>query len=181
MANTEIEWRDIAGFEGQYEVSNTGLVKSLKGKKERIMKPKRKKIFKRDGSVELGYEELILNNKGVQYSKLVHRLVAMAFIENHDNKPEVNHIDEDKGNNSVENLEWGTRVERSAKAQSQAILSIAEFGTVEKNYSSMNEGGRDGYTRSSISYVLSGKRKKYKDLEWYKINNNVYSLLTGKY
>jgi len=105
MANTEIEWRDIAGFEGQYEVSNTGLIKSLKGKTERIMKPRRKKFIKKDGSVELGYEELILNNKGVQYSKLVHRLVAMAFIENHDNKPEVNHIDEDKGNNSVENLE----------------------------------------------------------------------------
>ncbi|MCT0050136.1 NUMOD4 motif-containing HNH endonuclease [Lactococcus lactis] len=186
MANTEIEWRDIAGFEGQYEVSNTGLVKSLKGKKERIMKPKRKKIFKRDGSTELGYEELVLSNGGVRTSKLVHRLVAQAFIPNPEIKSEVNHLDENKGNNSVENLqwstrkenlEWGTRVERSAKAQSQAILSIDEFGTVEKIYSSMNEGGRDGYTRSSISYVLSGKRKKYKNLEWYKINNNVYSLL----
>lgn len=58
MANTEIEWRDIAGFEGQYEVSNTGLIKSLKGKTERIMKPRRKKFIKKDGSVELGYEEL---------------------------------------------------------------------------------------------------------------------------
>lgn len=186
MANTNtttttaIEWKSIKGFE-QYEVSNTGLVKSLKGKNERIMKTRRKKIIKKDGSSELSYEEIILSNKGVPHSKLVHRLVAQAFIENPENKPEVNHLDEDKGNNRVENLEWGTRVERSAKAQSQAILSIDEFGTVEKIYSSMNEGGPDGYTRSSISYVLSGKRKKYKDLEWYKINNNVYSLLTGKY
>lgn len=154
------------------------------------MKTRRKKIIKKDGSTELSYEELILSSKGVQHSKLVHRLVAQAFIENPENKPEVNHLDEDKGNNRVENLEWNTHEEnsnhgtkniRSAKAQSQAILSIDEFGTVEKIYSSMNEGGPDGYTRSSISYVLSGKRKKYKDLEWYKINNNVYSLLTGKY
>lgn len=191
MANTNtVIWKSVKGFEGQYMVSNTGLVKSLKCRTERIMKPKRKKIIKKDGSTELGYEELVLSNKGVRYSKLVHRLVAEAFIENPQNKPEVNHLDENKGNNSVENLqwstrkenlEWGTRVERSAKAQSQAILSIDEFGTVEKIYSSMNEGGRDGYTRSSISYVLSGKRKKYKNLEWYKINNNVYSLLTGKY
>ncbi|KST89925.1 NUMOD4 motif-containing HNH endonuclease [Lactococcus lactis] len=193
MANTtitEIEYRPIKGFEGQYEVSNTGLVKSLKGKNERILKPRRKKIIKKDGSVELGYEELVLSNKGVRTSKLIHRLVAEAFIDNPENKPEVNHIDEDKGNNNLdnlewctrkENLEWGTRVERSTKAQSQAILSIDEFGTVEKIYPSMNEAGRDGYTRSSISYVLSGKRKKHQSLEWYKINNNVYSLLTGKY
>ena len=147
MANTTtttVIWKSVKGFE-QYEVSNTGLVKSLKGKNPRIMKPRRKKFFKKDGSVELGYEELILNNKGVQYSKLVHRLVAMAFIENHDNKPEVNHIDEDKGNNSVENLEWGTRVERSAKAQSQAILSIDEFGTVEKMEKRKRQSQRYGF------------------------------------
>lgn len=55
MANTNtetttvIEWRDIEGFEGSYQVSNTGLIKSLKGKSERIMKPRRKKIIKKDG------------------------------------------------------------------------------------------------------------------------------------
>ena len=72
--NTVIEYRPIKGFEGQYEVSNTGLVKSLKGKAERILKPRRKKIIKKDGSVELSYEELVLCNKGVRTSKLVHRL-----------------------------------------------------------------------------------------------------------
>lgn len=82
-----------------------GLLRVLKVKQKESWNQEEKKFIKKDGSVELGYEELILNNKGVQYSKLVHRLVAMAFIENHDNKPEVNHIDEDKGNNSVENLE----------------------------------------------------------------------------
>ncbi|KST93233.1 NUMOD4 domain-containing protein [Lactococcus lactis] len=51
--NTVIEWKSVKGFEGQYMVSNTGLVKSLKGKNERILKPRRKKIIKKDGSVEL--------------------------------------------------------------------------------------------------------------------------------
>ncbi|MEI3635019.1 NUMOD4 domain-containing protein [Lactococcus lactis] len=124
MANTEIEWRDIAGFEGQYMVSNTGLVKSLKGKKERIMKTRRKKIIKKDGSTELSYEELILSNKGVRHSKLVHRLVAQAFIENPNNLPEVNHLDEDKGNNRVENLEWNTHEENSNQVRKISVQQI---------------------------------------------------------
>ncbi|MDQ7188788.1 NUMOD4 domain-containing protein [Lactococcus lactis] len=77
MANTtitEIEWKSVKGFEGQYMVSNTGLIKSLKGKTERIMKPRRKKTTHTDGTITLCYEELVLCNKGVRTSKLVHRL-----------------------------------------------------------------------------------------------------------
>ncbi|WP_353891834.1 NUMOD4 motif-containing HNH endonuclease [Lactococcus lactis subsp. lactis] len=193
MANTTttitIEWKSVKGFEGQYEVSNTGLVKSLKGKTERIMKPKRKKIIKKDGSVELGYEELILSNKGVQYSKLVHRLVAQAFIPNTENKPEVNHIDEDKGNNSVENLEWNTHEEnsnhgtkniRSANKQSMAVIGVDERGNIVEIHSSLRSAERlTGFGHASISACTNGKSAKYKNLEWFKIDNEMFDLLVG--
>ena len=189
MANTTIEYRPIKGFEGQYEVSNTGLVKSLKGKNERILKPRRKKIIKKDGSVELGYSELVLSDKGVRTSKLVQRLVAEAFIENPENKPEVNHIDENKGNNSVENLEWntheenmnhGTRNIRSANKQSMAVIGIDECGNIREIHSSMQSAERiSGYGHSSISDCTNGKMKTYKGLEWFKIDNEMFDLLVG--
>lgn len=186
---TAIEWRDIEGFEGQYMVSNTGLVKSLKGKNERIMKTRRKKIIKKDGSVELGYEELVLSDKGVQYSKLVHRLVAQAFIPNTENKPEVNHIDEDKGNNSVENLEWNTHEEnsnhgtkniRSANKQSMAVIGVDEHGNIVEIHSSIRSAERlTGFGHASISACTNGKSAKYKGLEWFKIDNEMFDLLVG--
>ena len=191
MANTTtvIEWKPIAGFEGQYEVSNTGLIKSLKGKNPRIMKPRRKKIIKKDGSVELGYEELVLSNKGVPHSKLVHRLVAQAFIPNPENKPEVNHLDENKGNNSVENLEWNTHEEnsnhgtkniRSANKQSMAVVGVDEFGNIVEIHSSIRSAERlTGFGHSNISACSNGKSAKYKGLEWFKIDNEMFDLLVG--
>ena len=195
MANTNtttttaIEWRDIEGFEGQYMVSNTGLVKSLKGKSERIMKTRRKKIIKKDGSVELGYEELVLSNKGVRTSKLVHRLVAQAFIPNPENKPEVNHLDEDKGNNSVENLEWNTHEEnsnhgtkniRSANKQSMAVIAVDEHGNIVEIHSSIRSAERlTGFGHSNISACANGKSVMYKGLEWFKIDNEMFNILVG--
>ena len=191
MANTitKIEWKLVKGFEGQYEVSNTGLIKSLKGKTERIMKPRRKKIIKKDGYVELGYEGLVLSNKGVQYSKLVHRLVAEAFIPNPESKPEVNHIDEDKGNNSVENLEWNTHEEnsnhgtkniRSANKQSMAVIGVDEFGNIVEIHSSIRSAERlTGFGHASISACANGKIATYKGLEWFKIDNEMFDLLVG--
>ena len=102
-------WKDIKGYEGLYQISNTGKVKGLK----------RNKVLK-----------LILQRSGYYYvdlqrkRRLVHRLVAEAFIDNPDNLPEVNHKDEDKVNNDASNLEWctskynanyGTRNKRRAK------------------------------------------------------------------
>lgn len=192
MANTtitEIEWKSVKGFEGQYEVSNTGLVKSLKGKTERIMKPRRKKTTHKDGTITLGYEELVLTNGGVKKSKLVHRLVAEAFIENPENKPEVNHIDEDKGNNNLDNLEWNTHKEnsnhgtkniRSANKQSMAVIGVDELMNIREIHSSIRSAERlTGFGHSNISACTNGKTKTYMGLEWFKIDREMFESLVG--
>ena len=98
-----IIWKPVIGYEGLYEVSNTGLVKSLNCynyKHPRIMK-----LGKRaDGYLSVGLSK---NNK--TKTKTVHRLVAEAFIPNPNNLEMVNHKDENKSNNNVDNLEWCTR------------------------------------------------------------------------
>lgn len=92
---TEI-WKDIKGFEGLYQVSSYGNVRSYY-RGGRILKPKKDK----DGYLEVCLRK---NNKS-KYFK-IHRLVAFVFIENTDNLPQVNHIDENKMNNNINNLEW---------------------------------------------------------------------------
>ena len=90
-------WKDIEGYEGRYQVSNTGKVKSLRAKL--VMKQK---------TNNCGYSEISLCVSQKRKSFLVHRLVALAFLPNYDNKKQVNHIDGNKKNNHTENLEWCT-------------------------------------------------------------------------
>ena len=88
------EWKNVIGYEGLYEVSNIGNVRSvIRNKLLRLSKTK-------------GYIQVYLYKNGIRTGLKVHRLVAQAFIPNPDNLPQVNHKDEDKTNNSVENLEW---------------------------------------------------------------------------
>ena len=98
------EWRDIKGYEGLYQVSNLGRFKSLPRytrngscKQEKILKL----AFDKDG-----YMVINLHKDGKQKSYRTHRLVAQAFIDNPNNLPEINHKDEVKTNNNVDNLEW---------------------------------------------------------------------------
>ena len=106
--NTEERWKAISGYEGIYEVSDRGRVKSLdrinhykRNIKERILKPR---INNR------GYCHSYLYINGVAKSIKTHRLVAIAFIPNPNDYPFVNHIDGIKTNNYVNNLEWCTRL-----------------------------------------------------------------------
>lgn len=95
-------WKPVVGYEGLYEVSDTGLVRSLnweRTKQVRVLRP---------GNVGRGYLFVQLSKDGHVKNFLVHRLVAQAFIPNPQCLPQVNHKDEDKENNSVANLEWCT-------------------------------------------------------------------------
>ena len=105
--NMREQWKPVKNYEGLYEVSNTGLVRSL----DRIDRLNRLKkgVLKAPCNNGRGYLCVNLKVHGKQSQKTLHRLVAEAFIPNPNNLPEVNHIDGNKANNHVDNLEWCTR------------------------------------------------------------------------
>ena len=104
-------WKPVKGFEGYYEVSNLGRVRSIDRvvvdnvrNCERLLKGKI--LIQRDNGN--GYKSVMLCKEHKLYNKYVHRIVAEVFIPNLDNLPQVNHKDEDKSNNRTDNLEWCT-------------------------------------------------------------------------
>lgn len=103
-------WKDVEGYEGKYQVSNKGKVKSL----ERVVirgdgKPfSVRERYLRGSKDTKGYYQVELREAGNRDIRFIHRLVADAFIEKQDGKTQINHIDGDKTNNSSDNLEWVT-------------------------------------------------------------------------
>lgn len=114
-------WKDIQGYEGLYQVSTMGNVKRIVGyqcKTERVLKPQADKD---------GYLCVKLHKHHTQLKNVkVHRLVANAFIENIDHKTSVNHINCDKSDNRVENLEWATDTEQMAHASMMGRLYFSD-------------------------------------------------------
>src|SRR5687768_14099129 len=104
------EWRDIKGFEGKYQVSNTGKVRTLAREVFDLLGRKRRSVIEKEMSQNLcgsGYYKVSLNRTGIgKKQDMTHRLVAKAFLPNPNSLQEVNHKDGNKLNNRVSNLEW---------------------------------------------------------------------------
>ena len=167
-------WQDIEGYEG-YQVSNLGRVKSLgnnKTRKEKILKPATNKK---------GYQYVNLYKNGKAKTFKVHRLVYAAFNGEIPPGMEVNHINEVKTDNRLENLNlmtrkeninWGTGVERCHKAQlnhpqmSKQVIGYNKNGDIIVTFLSTKEAGRNGYNQGAVSACCRGEKPQYKGLIW---------------
>lgn len=172
--NLSEEWRDIPNYEGLYQVSNLGRVKSLNynhTKQEKILKQANNK----------GYLYVLLYNQKKRTLHKIHRLVATAFIPNPNNLPFINHKDENPLNNRADNLEWctaaynsnyGTNIQRrSKKLTNRQDLSKQVFqydfeGKIIKIWQSTHECSRNGYNQGNVAACCRGKLKQYKGYIW---------------
>ena len=160
-------WRDIEDYKGLYQISNKGRVKSLKWGKERILRP---------GTNRLGYMFVCLYHDNMKKTVKLHRLVAQAFIPNPENKPQVNHLDENKKNNCVDNLEWasakensnyGTRNERLTGKPFICIIQYSKDGLFIREWKGAMEVERViGINNRNINSCCKGKRKSAGGFVW---------------
>lgn len=156
---------DIPGYEGLYQISNLGNVKSIRTGK--LLKPAK------DTS---GYLLVWLYKNNNRKTIGVHRLVAMTFIPNPQNLPLVNHKDENKTNNAVNNLEWcdckyninyGTRTQRSALSNRKRILQFNKAGVFLREWSGVSIASKALFINtSSISQCCQGERKSAGGYIW---------------
>ena len=183
-------WKDIKGFEGYYQISNYGNVKSLnrfdgiRERKGQMIKP----VEKYNGYLQVGLRK---NGKRKYFS--VHQLVAIHFIDNPENKPQVNHIDCNKQNNHFSNLEWVTSSENQLHARNNGLRDNMPKGEQHVNYGVFGEESNsakkvvrykretgetklyhaiilaknDGFDATSISKCCHKKLKTHKGYEWY--------------
>ena len=178
-------WKDVTGYEGCYQVSNQGKIRSLDrvvidtiGRKRHI----KGKLLHPKANVKSGY--LMINLKGKDY--YIHRLVAQAFLPNPMGLPQVNHKDETRDNNCVDNLEWcdiqynhdyGTRTMRESNTKSKSVQQFSLEGKLLATYKSASESCRiTGVNRRTIQMVASnytyidnsGKKVRYLTAGGYK-------------
>lgn len=173
----DIIWKPVVGYEGLYEVSNTGIVRGL----ERF--GNRNHTFQKElkPSKNKRYEEVKLYKDGGKRTFKVHRLVAMAFVPNVENKPQINHIDGNKNNNNAENLEWCTQSENNRHAidnnlnspykmiesTKKEVLQLSLDGKVIKKWETLTEASRTlGLQISNISHCCKGRIRQTGGYKW---------------
>ena len=158
------EWKDVVGFEGKYQVSNKGNVRTFQ--RDRCMPLKKKNT--------LGYMTVMLWDNKVRKDAKVHRLVAEAFIPNPDNLPIINHKDENPSNNCVENLEWctqqynityGTAMQKRIKSNPRVkpVVMLNTNEEFEMEFESSAEAARYiGGNGSNVWAVCNKRAETYK-------------------
>lgn len=164
------KWKNIMGYEGIYQVSSLGRIKSTKGK-EKILKPR---IFKR------GYLGVALRKNGTTKQYYIHRLVAETFIANKDNLPQVNHINGLKCDNNIKNLEWISSSNNMKHAYINKLTNGAKKQTLQydlngnfiKLWNSQTEASKaTGIAHSHINNCCRGKENSAGGFIW-KYSNN---------
>ena len=174
-------WKDVKGYDGKYQVSNLGHVRSMS-----FAHTRQAKVLKATPT-NCGYVKVELYANGKGKVKYVHRLVAQAFIPNPDNKPQVNHIDGNKDNNVASNLEWCSPGENQTHAiahglrepspmtgrkgklcpTSKPILQYDLEGNFIKRWDSIADANRSfGKGHSNISLCLTGRHKTAYGFKW---------------
>ena len=159
------EWRDIEGYEGLYQVSNEGRVKSVR--RNLILKP----------SNVRGYKYVTFSVGQKRFTKKIHRLVAEAFIPNPENKPYIDHINTNKDDNRVENLRWCTPLENSRNpltiehsfghvTHRNKVYQYTLDGNLVMVYESTLSCENFGYKQVSVSAACTGRLKTYKGYRW---------------
>ena len=169
-------WFPVVGYEGLYEISSFGRVRSLNYNRTGQTKVLRTHTNTR------GYltVDLYKNRKNKTFT--IHKLVASAFLPNWFDDEQVNHRDENKENNNVDNLEWcdskyntnyGTRNKRISESKtngklSKPVLQYTKTGELVKEWPSANEAGRNGFDQGHISACCRGntRLKTYKGFIW---------------
>ena len=166
-------WKPVLDYISLYEVSNFGRVRSIGGrngcsKLNKILSPKKDRG---------GYFQVTFSKNGKKKYYLVHRLVYETFNGTIPDGMQVNHINEDKTDNRLENLNlmtpkeninWGTGIQRRATKESQQVLQLTPDGELVKEWNSMSDADKYGYNHSRIAACCNGKRKTYRGFKWMK-------------
>lgn len=180
-------WKPILGYEGLYEVSDFGRIRSLdRYVKYRYGERKISGKILADHKQKHGYKSICLSdatrkNKADRRKTFwVHRIVAEAFISNHNNLPQVNHKDEIKTNNLAKNLEWcsseyntnyGNRSEKQSKTRGTQIEQINPNGDIVKRWNSLRSIARNTeFSRDVITFAIKRSNGYYGGYKWV-INN----------
>lgn len=170
------EWKDIKGYEGRYQISNTGRVKSLARYVRSICEYKHIELILKP--IKQKYDDYhYVNLRGKHYK--IHRLVAETFIPNPQNKREVNHINGDKSNNRVENLEWATpkentnhairclKIKRGYEKQQKSVCQYDLNGVLLNQYINITHAARlNNLHATSICACCKGRAKTHGGFIW---------------
>lgn len=173
-------WKDVVGYEGYYKVSSLGRIQTVErivnaplGRVSRVVSP----IIRKQQLSRGGYRQLTLSDADGQRTETVHRLVAAAFLPTQEGKEQVNHIDGNKDNNAVSNLEWCNAYENTVHAfelglrqgrgfrmdasreynyeeTREHILSMVNSGMTQRKVSEVL-----GIHRDTVSNYVNGKRR----------------------